>query len=93
MKYYIHISYSWGDRESPVEYEAESEYDAFMYMIDLAAKEAQVSMELNDELTEMNPTNIKIIPSERKIILHYGNDDEECYYTLNDTEEEDENEE
>ena len=92
MKYYIHISYSWGDRESPVEYEAESEYDAFMYMIDLAAKEAQVSMELDDELTEMNPTNIKIIPIERKIILHYGNDDEECYYTLNDTEEEENDE-
>lgn len=78
----IRISYSWGDEEDPVEYSAENEYRAFLYMIDLAATEAKVSMELDDDLTETNPTNIRIYPSERKITLHYGSDDEECYYEL-----------
>lgn len=81
-KFIINISYSWGDEEEPVEFEAESEYDAFMYMIDLAATEAKVSMELDNDLSEISPTNIRIYPSDRKITLHYGYDDEECYYEL-----------
>ena len=68
-KFMVNINYSWGDEEEPVVLKTESEYDAFMQMIDLATKEAKVSMELDTDLTEINPTNILIYPSDKKIIL------------------------
>ena len=81
-EFIIKISYSWGDKEEPIEHSAKNEYDAFMHMIDLASTEAKVSMEMDGDLTEINSTSIKIYPSLRKIVLHYGYDDEECYYEL-----------
>lgn len=83
MKFEIHITYSWGDEESPVEFESKHKEEAFEYMIDLAATEAKVSLESHEE----SPINIFIRPWEDKIILHYGYDDEECYYQLVETEE------
>lgn len=78
----IDISYSWGDEEEPIEYSAENEYRAFMHMIDIASTEVKVSMEMDNNLTEINPTNMRVYPSERKIVVHYGYDDEECCYKL-----------
>ena len=77
-KFEIYISYSWGDEESPIEIEKKYEEEAFEYMIDLAAKEAKVSLEDNED----SSIDIFIRPWENKIILHYGYDDEECYYEL-----------
>jgi hypothetical protein len=78
MKFEIRISYSWGDEESPIEIEAEYKEEAFERMIDLAAQEAKVSLESHED----SQINIFILPWEDKIILHYGYDNEECYYKL-----------
>lgn len=77
-KFEIHISYSWGDEEVPIEIECKYKEDAFERMIDLAAQEAKVSLESHED----NQINIFILPWKDKIILHYGYDNEECYYQL-----------
>ena len=76
-KFEIHISYSWGDEESPIEIEKESIEEAFGYMIDLAIKELKTSLQEWNE-----PHNIRVYPNESKVTLWYGYDDENCYYKL-----------
>jgi hypothetical protein len=82
-KFEIRITYSWGDEESPIEIESEYKEEAFERMIDLAATEAKVSLESHED----SQINISILPWKDKIILHYGYDNEECYYELVEMEE------
>lgn len=81
-KFIINISYSWGEAEEPIEINALTEYGAFTQMMDLALKEVAVSMEMNYCFAPTNPTTVCLDMCNRKIILHYGYDDEECYYEL-----------
>lgn len=77
-KYKININYSWGDEEEPIEFEAKNTYDAFCRVIDMAMEESKISLGCNEDAD----FDIYIKPSEQKVILHYGYDDEECYYEL-----------
>lgn len=78
-KYEIHVSYSWGDEEEPIEFEEANDTLAFMRMLEYAAKEINVC--ISDSHDDCIYT-LTAIPYENKIILHYGYDDEECYYQL-----------
>ena len=77
-KFIINISYSWGDEEEPIEIEAENKYKALGYMCDLAVKELCIELQEWPEYSDNNAMKV----FENKIILHYGHDDEECYYEL-----------
>lgn len=77
-KFAIYISYSWGDEETPIVIERDYKEKAFEYMIDLAMKETKVAAMGYDG----DYVTIKVMPHENKIILHYGYDNEECYYEL-----------
>ena len=79
MNKWIQIWYSWGDQESPVEVPEGT--DAWEYMKKLVIDEAEVSQEGHDE-----ENGIRFYPEEDKIVLHYGYDDEYCYYLITDEE-------
>lgn len=78
MKFEIRITYSWGDEEPSIEIESEYKEEAFERMIDLAATEAKATLESYED----SQINISILSWKDKIILHYGYDNEECYYEL-----------
>lgn len=82
-KYEIRITYSWGDEEVPIEIKCKYKEEAFERMIDLAATEAKVSLESCEDST----IDIKILPTENRIILYYGHDYEYCIYKLVEMEE------
>ena len=77
-KFLINISYSWGDEEEPIEIKAENKWKPIEYMCNLAIKEYRIECEEHPEYADQ--TTIKFF--EDKIVLHYGHDDEECYYEL-----------
>lgn len=77
-KFIINISYSWGEEENPIEIEAENKWDAFAHMCNLALKEFRISHAENPEYFDNG--SLKVFPE--KVVLHYGYDDEECYYEL-----------
>lgn len=76
---WIQIWYSWGDQEEPVKVPEGT--DPWEYMKKLVINEAEVSQQ---EHAEEN--GIRFYPEERKIALHYGYDDQYCYYQITDTE-------
>ncbi len=78
-KRWIQIWYSWGDRETPIEVPQVA--DAWEYMKQLVIDEAEVSQEMHDA-----ENGIQFFPEEGKIVLHYGYDDEYCYYLITETE-------
>ena len=78
----INISYSWGETQDPIKISALNEYGAFMQMMDLATKEAKASMEMNYCFAPTNPTTACFDICNSRITLHYGYDNEECYYEL-----------
>lgn len=73
----IHISYSWGDEEEPIEFEAENRDLAFNRMLDMAIKELKTCME-----SYKTQYNLRVYPHHNKITLYYGYDNEECCYKL-----------
>lgn len=76
-KFRIRIDYSWGDEEDPIEIEREYEGEAFEYMLDLAMTEVKTSLQ------EWHAQHTLIIDSTLgRVVLCYGYDNEECYYTL-----------
>lgn len=81
MSEWIHIWYSWGDHESPIEV-AEGA-DAWEYMKKLAVDEAAVSFYEHEDEGEIG---LKFYVDEGKIVLHYPYDDEYCYYLITDEE-------
>ena len=77
-KFIIKIGYSWSDEEEPIKMNAADKWGPFNHMCNLAIKEYQIECQEHPEYA--NETVIKIF--ENKIIVHYGHDDEECYYEL-----------
>jgi hypothetical protein len=77
-KFVINISYSWGYEEEPIKMNVTDKWIAFGHMCSLVIKELGIEYEEHPEYTEN--TMVKVF--EDKIILHYGHDDEECYYEL-----------
>ena len=76
--YGIKITYSWGDEED-LYGNFLTEEDAYKEMCMLAAKEAFVQ---NEEFFEEFTCQIYFDASAKKIDLHYDNDDEWCYYRI-----------
>lgn len=81
MSQWIQIWYSWGDQESPVE--VPEGMDAWEYMKKLAVDEAEVSFFEHEDEGEIG---LSFYADEGKIVLHYGYDDEHCYYLITDDE-------
>lgn len=77
-KFLIKISYSWGDEEEPIKMNAADKWLVFGHMCNLAIKELMVVCTEHPEYAEY--TVMKVF--ENRIVLHYGYDDEECYYDL-----------
>ena len=77
-KFIINISYSWGDEEESIKMNVADKWMAFGHMCNLAIKELGIECDEHPEYAEN--TMMKVF--EDKIILHYGHDDEECYYEL-----------
>ena len=73
----ICISYSWGDEEEPIEFDTNNVEEAFDCMMDLAVKELKTCIK-----EHKGKYDLKIHWHNRKITLHYGYDNEECYYEL-----------
>jgi len=71
--YVVKTSYSWIEAEVHTKFEAENKWAAFNHVIDIATEEAKSSRKDSD-------FDIYIRPSENKVIVRYGYDDEECYY-------------
>jgi hypothetical protein len=77
-KFVINISYSWGDEEEPIKMNVADKWMAFRHMCNLAVKELSIECDEHPEYAEY--TTMKVF--ENKIIIHYGHDNEECYYEL-----------
>ena len=73
----IRISYSWGDEEEPIEFDAENKEDAFDRMLKMAIKELKTCLDDNK-----SQYNLNVDWYNWKITLHYGYDNEDCYYEL-----------
>lgn len=81
-KTWIHILYSWGDREVPIEVPRDK--DAWEYAKSLAIDEAENAFfEHEDE----GPIGIEFFREENKIILHYQNNEGCCYYFITNSHE------
>ena len=61
-KFVINISYSWGEEENPITFEAENKISAFEYMLDFMMKELKITVLENEELVELLKLhNIEVI--------------------------------
>lgn len=76
-KFVINISYSWGEEEDPITFEAENKISAFEYMLDFMMKELKITVLENED----NAT-VEIFHAKNKIILHYDHDGQNCTYQL-----------
>ena len=77
---WVHIWYSWGDQESPVEVPEGT--DAWEYLKSLVMEEIAVSQE-----DYPHGCVVWMHPDERKVVLKYLRDDECCFYLISDSEE------
>ena len=73
--------YSWGEKEDPVQ--VPYGINAWDYAKKLAMMEVEVSFYGHED---EGPVGLELYGEQEKIVLHYNNDGERCYYLVTDEE-------